>query len=255
MFSRSNGQAVLLREDSSLRINWAWFRRGAYLLGVAAVLGWLLYTANDPQTLPVKKISAVGTFVHVDEKMLHDAVAGTLDGGYFRMDMQKIKQVVETIPWIDKASIRRVWPDTLAIEITEQTVLAQWANGGLVNMRGEIFSPEKSSYPVGLPIFSGQTGMEQKLTDYFKSSQQIFTGLDLVVTEIHMDARRAVSLRLSNGIDVILGREQIEARMQRFARIYKKVLAERVNEIARVDLRYSNGLAVGWRGKTPVHQG
>lgn len=255
MFSRSNGQAILMREETGLRINWAWLRRGFYLLGVAAVVGWLLYTANDPQTLPVKKISALGTFAHVNEKMLHDAVAGTLDGGYFRMDMQKIKQVVETIPWVDKASVRRVWPDTLAIDITEQAALAHWANGGLVNKRGEIFSPEKSSYPSGLPIFSGQSGMEQKLTEYFKASQQIFNGLDLAVSEIHMDARHAVSLRLSNGIDVILGREQIEVRMQRLARIYKKVLAERINDIARIDLRYSNGLAVGWRGKTPAHQG
>jgi len=35
--------------------------------------------------------------------------------------------------------------------------------------------------------------------------------------------------------------------MRRFIAIYDKTLKDQITNIARVDLRYNNGLAVGWR--------
>jgi cell division protein FtsQ len=136
MFARSSAQALLLREDAANRINWVWVRRSSYLLVALAALGWMWHTINDPRTLPVRKIHAVGTFVHVNEQMLRDAVAAAVDGGYFRLDVDMVKQAVEKIAWIDTVRVRRVWPDTLSIEVQEQVALARLAGGGLVNLRG-----------------------------------------------------------------------------------------------------------------------
>jgi cell division protein FtsQ len=35
--------------------------------------------------------------------------------------------------------------------------------------------------------------------------------------------------------------------MRRFIAIYDKTLKDQITTIARIDLRYANGLAVGWR--------
>ncbi|MNE64521.1 hypothetical protein D3C80_1599380 [compost metagenome] len=35
--------------------------------------------------------------------------------------------------------------------------------------------------------------------------------------------------------------------MRRFIAVYDKTLKEQITNIARIDLRYANGLAVGWR--------
>lgn len=35
--------------------------------------------------------------------------------------------------------------------------------------------------------------------------------------------------------------------MRRFIAIYEKTLKEQITNIASIDLRYANGLAVGWR--------
>ena len=116
-----------------------------------------------------------------------------------------------------------------------------------MNPHGVLFFPERDTYPKGLPVFDGPTGTERNLTEAYQMAKAIIEPLQLQIQEIHMDSRRAISLKLNNGIDVILGREETRTRLERFARVYRKLLVQRVNDIARVDMRYSNGLAVGWR--------
>ncbi|MBI3562675.1 MAG: FtsQ-type POTRA domain-containing protein [Gammaproteobacteria bacterium] len=251
MFVKASSQAVQIREEKSFRLSWPWIRRAALAVSLIGVLSGLIIKANDPRTLPVRKIHAVGTFVHVNEQMLRDAVAGSIDGGYFGMDMIKMQRAVEAIAWVDKANLRRVWPDTLAIEVQEQTAIARWAKGGLVNQRGVVFYPDKSTYPANLPLFTGPDTEEQHLTEIFQIAQKIFSTLALNIVELTLDARRALSLKFDNGIEVIIGREQIQSRLERLAHIYAKTLAEHAGEIARIDLRYSNGMAIAWRKTAP----
>ncbi len=50
---------------------------------------------------------------------------------------------------------------------------------------------------------------------------------------------------LGNGIMLELGREDKMARIQRFINVYPE-LVKQEKSVARVDLRYDTGLAVGW---------
>lgn len=252
MFAKTSAQAILMSRETGTPVNWRWLRRLFALLLLTSVVGWSAHKACEPGSLPIRQIHATGTFTNVNEKMLRDAVAGSIDGGYFRIDMTKTQQVVEAIPWVDTASVRRVWPDTLAIAVQEQKAIGYWTKGGLVNVRGEIFTPDKSTYPQGLPLFAGPEGAQEQLLQYYTQANTLLVKMDLSVSEIHMDARRALSLKLSNGIEVILGRESIAERLQRLARIYAKVITGHVDAITRIDMRYSNGLAVAWR-KAPAH--
>jgi cell division protein FtsQ len=44
-----------------------------------------------------------------------------------------------------------------------------------------------------------------------------------------------------------LGSRQVDERFERFMMTAVKLIAERANDIAYVDMRYSNGFAIGWR--------
>jgi cell division protein FtsQ len=48
-------------------------------------------------------------------------------------------------------------------------------------------------------------------------------------------------------VKVLLGREWVESRLARFTQTYTRVLANRIGEIKRIDLRYPNGFAVAWK--------
>ena len=247
MATRVSNQAIYLRTARRWQINWqlVWF--WLFLLTSVTLLALGVRKLQEPQTLPIKKIHALGTFTHINEEMLRQVVAKTVRGGYFTVNVDEVQQAVQAIPWVAQDSVRRVWPDTLAIDVTEQQTEAEWAKGGLVNPHGVLFFPERNTYPKGLPVFDGPIGAERNLTEAYQMAKAIIEPLQLQIQEIHMDSRRAINLKLSNGIEVVLGREETRTRLERFARVYRKLLVQRANDIARVDMRYSNGLAVGWR--------
>jgi len=225
------------------RMLWYWF-----LVIISAVLvASVLVQLQKPDTLPIRKIHALGTFEHINEETLRSVVGQTLKGGYFTVNVDEVQHAVTALPWIAQASVRRVWPDTLAINVTEQKAIAMWAKGGLVNQQGVLFKPEVITFPNNLPVLDGPAGMERNLAEYYRMAQQVIEPLDLQIHQLRMDSRHAIRLYLSNGIEVILGRESTQGRLQRFARVYTRVLAVRAAEIERVDMRYSNGLSVGWR--------
>ena len=65
---------------------------------------------------------------------------------------------------------------------------------------------------------------------------------------LELDARGAWNLTLDNGVRVRLGRQQIDERFERFMLAAAKLVSQRATDIAYVDMRYSNGFAVGWKG-------
>lgn len=247
MSTHASKQAIYMRRKQGRQINWHALNKSFWLLGSAVLLAWGVIQLQRPDVLPIQKIQALGTFEHINEEMLRGVVAKTVKGGYFTVNVAEVKLAVEKLPWIAKASVSRMWPDTLAINVTEQQANAQWAKGGLVNHQGVVFFPKAGTFPKGLPVLDGPIGMERNMTEYYQFAKQLIEPLALSIAELHMDSRRAISLQLSNGIEVILGREHTESRLERFARVYKKVLVKRAGDIARIDMRYSNGLAVGWR--------
>ena len=59
---------------------------------------------------------------------------------------------------------------------------------------------------------------------------------------------RQKELELSTGVTVRLGRRQVDERMDRFVQFGVQVISGRAAEVRYVDMRYSNGFAIGWRG-------
>jgi cell division protein FtsQ len=222
-------------------------RSTAFILLAALLLSWAFIELRKPNTLPIKTIHALGTFSKVDEAMLRNVIAKSIDGGYFAVNVSAVQEAVESLAWVRSASVSRIWPDTISINVIEEKATAVWARGGLVNQQGAIIIPIEETYPVGLPVFNGPRGMERNMTEFYKNAKSIIEPLGIEITGLNLDSRGAYLIELSNDIELLLGRENIKSRLERFARVYKKVLIKRATEIARIDMRYSNGLAVGWR--------
>ena len=246
MLARAN-QAVLLSPGTSQPVNRKWLRGVFVLLAIMVAFYWLSSVLKNPLTLPIQKIRVQGTFVHVNEAMLQKAVTGIKGTGYFNLDVSHAQQLIEQLPWVKQATIRRVWPDSIAIQIEEQQAMAVWTAGGLLNKQGELFLPQATSYPNGLPIFTAPEGMHAEVIMHYQDVNAMLAPLKLVISSIDMDARHAVSVRLNNGVELNLGRQDVLLRMQRFINVYPQLQAERAKTLMRVDLRYTNGMAVTWK--------
>jgi cell division protein FtsQ len=49
------------------------------------------------------------------------------------------------------------------------------------------------------------------------------------------------------GIELVLGREQVGEKIKRLALVWESGLSQQVKQIKTIDLRYPNGLAVAWK--------
>jgi cell division protein FtsQ len=94
---------------------------------------------------------------------------------------------------------------------------------------------------------SGPRGHEKALIKTYGDVYALFEPMGLRLTQLHQDERRAWWLTFDNGLEVYVGREQFEQRLQRLAQLYPRILSAQVDQIAVVDLRYGNGFAVRWK--------
>lgn len=226
------------------------WRRVAGAVAVAlfvAGLGWAAYRLTDPSLLPVQTVRVGGELVHVGRASLRETVAPFAAAGLLRVDLGEVRSALEVLPWVDRAEVRRAWPDALEISIQEQQPVARWGDKALVNHRGELFYPPVAQWPGGLPELSGPDGNAAEIASRFSELRNLMAPLGIELTALVQDERRSWRLRLGNGIDIRLGRRQTAERLLRFMRLYPRVLAARAGEIERVDLRYTNGFAVAWR--------
>lgn len=226
------------------------------LLVVAVMLLWgmslVLEKAQDPSLLPINKIRIKGEMKYVTEAMLQKAIAGQLSGGFFNTDVDSIQHSVELLPWVDRASVRRVWPETLFIQVVEQQPVATWNKLGLINQRGELFVPQTIKVSGKMSSWHGPEKSQSMLFEKYNDMKQMLAEVDMSITGLKMDKRHAIQVELNNGVELMLGRREQLSRLQRFINVYPKLLAGKMENIKHVDLRYSNGLSVGWKDASRV---
>lgn len=222
-----------------------WLLPVALAMVLASAVLWLADRPEDRPLFPLRAVSLGGELRHVAEADLRRAIAPHLDGGLLALDVGRIRRAVEALPWVQRASVRRIWPDTLTIEIQEQRPLARWGNGALVNSRGQVFRPR--TLPDGLAQLSGPAERREAVVRLYKALGPALAQFGLSVAELRLDARGAWRLRLDNGAQLELGTHAIEARLGRFLGALPQLTRPPERVPARVDLRYPNGFAIQWR--------
>ncbi|MDZ7749338.1 MAG: cell division protein FtsQ/DivIB [Halofilum sp. (in: g-proteobacteria)] len=200
---------------------------------------------------PVDVVRIEGVVAHVDRGALKQVVAAHSRDGFLRMDLGDLRADLVALPWVRDASLRRVWPDTLYVDVREHAAAASWNGAALVSEAGVVFEPASVEVD-GLPALRGPEGHGPAMLERLRAFRERLAPLGLEIAALEQDARRAWRVVLGNGVGVRLGRDQVDARLERFAAVWPGVLAPRVDRIAAVDLRYPNGFAVAWEGEPPA---
>ena len=205
---------------------------------------------------PINTIQVVGEIENIKRQALQSAMLGYLDSGFFMVNVAAIKKAVEELEWIDTASVRRIWPDKIRVLVTEQKAIAQWGDVALINKNGSLFSPEKGSYPEQLVSFIGPNAMRIELLELYQELQAMLQEYALQISKVEVNGRRALEVTLSNGVKLVFGKQrdvgESSVLVDRFLIACKQGLANRLDDIAVVDLRYTNGFSVSWKEKGNV---
>jgi cell division protein FtsQ len=227
---------------------WLRILGGLAMLSLAGTGLWLaVERLSDPLAFPIQSVRIEGEIRHLNRERLREVATPVVSGGFFTVQLDAVGEALRALPWVHRVSVRRRWPDTLIVHVEEQRPVARWGEDALLNARGEVFAPPREEFPQGLVALQGEPGRERALLAGLADIERRLAPLGLSVERLYEDARRAWSLRLAGGVEVALGREVREARLERLTAVYARLDTKQRSALARIDLRYTNGLAVAWR--------
>ena len=218
-------------------------RRAALLVLIVGGLAGLTFALDRP----IQVISMDGSFQRVSPGDIEKAVAPFTRAGFMSADLDRIQRAVEAVAWVDHARVRRRFPNGLHVSVVEETAAARWGASGLLNVRGELFVREAAHVPAELPRLSGPDGTESQVAGRYLATSGRMLEAGMRIAALRLDERGAWEMDLDSGVTVRLGRRQVDERIDRFIRTASQVIAHRLTDITYVDMRYSNGFAVGWR--------
>lgn len=252
MNRKRNNRRVSEQLGSRWKLPMLPWRRIGVVAGVCAALlcgSWGVMHALDQ---PVTQVSVRGHFQRVSAVDVEDTVRSRLTGaGLLSINLGALRNGLRSLPWIDSATVERSWPRGLIITVVEQNAVARWNGSGLVNARGELFVKDTQYLPPELPSLQGPMGTEAEVTSRYLAMQGKLVEAGLRLASLARDERGAWQLDLDNGVSVRLGRRDVDMRFARFLDVGAALLAQRGADIAYMDMRYSNGFAVGWRNAAP----
>ena len=218
-------------------------RRAAILVLTVSALAGLAWSLDRP----IRVISMDGSFQRVSPGQVEKAAAPYTQSGFMSADLDLIQRAIEAVPWVDHARVQRRWPNSLHVTVVEETAAARWGDSGLLNTRGRLFVREATHVPAELPRLSGPEGTESLVAQRYLSAQGRMLEAGMRIAALRLDERGAWEMDLDSGVTVRLGRREVDERLDRFIRTASQVISHRLSDITYVDMRYSNGFAIGWR--------
>lgn len=217
------------------------------LVTVLALVGYggsLLYQQIDK---PLTNVMIGGDFTYLQPSELTKMVAGEVDGGFLSVDLARLRQVLRAHPWVREATVSREWPSMLKVEVTEEVPIARWGKKGFLNRLGEELIIENNSHLGALPVLRAETGSSREMMENYQLMAELLVPTGLKIAELQRDNLGVWYLDTAPGLRMVIGRDQISEKIRRFNLVWAAGLNKYVQNIAAVDLRYPNGLAVAWR--------
>lgn len=211
---------------------------------VALSLGvWAL----APRDAPLTQLEVRGDFRHLRPEDVRAAARPLLASSFFAADLEGLRTVVATVPWVARARVERRWPGALSIRVWERKAFARWNEAGLLDTEARAFTPRAADIPLGLPHLSGSKGHEAELARCWWEIAPPLRHTNLELAGLALDARGDWTARTVNGIELRFGQRPPADSIPTILDAVLRTLDGRWSEVLYVDLRYSNGFAVGWR--------
>ena len=231
------------------------------LAALGAAVAGVLWLMRSP-FFPIRAIQLDGDMARNSVPTIRANAAPQLAGNFFSVDLQAGRAAFETVPWVRRAVVRRVWPDGLAVRLEEHRAAAIWEGQGaeegaggerLVNSFGEVFEANVGDVEDdSLPVLAGPEGQAAAMLALLQplaaragagwtwpwrvcSSAAAAAGVSSWTAAPRWSWAAAV-------------KNELMVRSERFVRTYTQVAAKWRQPLEYADLRHADGYAVRLRG-------
>ncbi|KTC66428.1 cell division protein FtsQ (plasmid) [Legionella adelaidensis] len=221
------------------------------LIAVAFILAArLIYIfLSDAQRFPINTIKVAANYHHISRKQLEEILSNYTSSSFFTISTSQLKKDLNTLDWTESVDVERIWPDAIKITVVEKVPVAVW-NDALMTAEGGLFSQGKTNQSYNLPRLNGPEQQQKDVLQIYQKLSKLLAIYGLQAASLELRENQAWELILSNGIQIHLGKRDLEERLQRFCKAYPLVFADKPEQLGGVDLRYARGMAVQWKQQT-----
>jgi cell division protein FtsQ len=239
------------------------------LTALGVVASCVLWLMRSPM-FPIRAIQLDGDLARNSVLTIRANAAPRLAGNFFSVDLEQGQRAFESVPWVRRAVVRRVWPDRLAVSLEEHRAAALWlgsvegkgddgknAAERLVNSYGEVFDANVGDVEDdSLPSFSGPEGSAALMLALHRRLQPTLSQLEMGITSLQLSGRGSWRVEVDSGAAIEMGRgseDEVLAKAERFVRTITQVTGVQGKwrePLEYADLRHADGYAVRLRGVT-----
>lgn len=266
-----------------------WMNFFADIIFFVAFIALLFFAAKKVIYTPaeynsIQQVNFVNSLTRLQYNDIAVALPRALNANsnFFTLNLEEMRQIMLSMPWVKDVKISRVWNGKLIIDITEYSPFAHWGENQnisnnfadneqqqkqtLIDKNGNLFTipSDYSVMPKNIPYFYAPDGTEKQLIEYYLKFCEILKPLNLRPIQIYLSPRLSWELRLDNGWLIKLGRDKdnakstdkinlTEQRLQRFVNnfdnISKKIknMGLSNNDFESIDLRYKLGMTIDFK--------
>lgn len=228
------------------------------LAAAGAVAAGLLWLTRSP-LFPIRVISIDGEMARNSVPTIRANATPGLAGNFWSVDLQKSRSAFESVPWVRRAVVHRVFPDQLRVSLQEHRAAALWEGlradaspDRLVNEEGEVFAANVGDVEDDdLPTLAGPDDRAVEMLAMLRRLQPVLAPMSLRIDRLMLTARGSWRAELDSGASLEMGRgsiDEVTERTARFARTLTQVTDRWQRPLEYADLRHAGGYAVRLQG-------
>ena len=220
---------------------------------IITMLQWFFSQPNFHLKYLILNISS-DNVQHVKPKELKKLVIMELNGTALTTDLGPIYKSVLSHPWIKEATVRRIWPNKILVNLVEHNIIGVWSDGRFVTQAGKLLQfdklqsesirKEKNCFLLKL---DGPNETVTAVLDRASMISKKASKVGLQTTGVQLTSQYDWRVFFSNGMKMELGGENLETplekRLDNFFNSIAWVRKKIKKDLISVDLRYAQGFA------------
>ncbi len=220
---------------------------------IITMLPWFFSQPNFHLKYLILNISS-DNVQHVKPKELKKLVIMELNGTALTTDLGPIYKSVLSHPWIKEATVRRIWPNKILVNLVEHNIIGVWSDGRFVTQAGKLLqfdklqsesiNKEKNCFLLKL---DGPNETVTAVLDRARMISKKAIKVGLQTTGVQLTNQYDWRVFFSNGMKMELGGENLETplekRLDNFFNSIAWVRKKIKKDLISVDLRYAQGFA------------
>ena len=213
----------------------------------------------QPERHLINEVHIQGEFKNITPQQIEKVVWSEPRGNFFAADLFKLRKQLEASTWVNHADVRRSWPDTLAVNVIEHQVEMRWQLDRWVNSDGAIVELPGVQETDDTITLGGDETYSGLILNQARAWRGLLNARGLSLRALSMSQSHAWSMKIQANkdvapFDVFVGNAFPEERFLRFLEFYQQELMHQVQQLAYVDLRYPDGLAIKNRSIETMRQ-